>query len=75
MGPSPVWMGGWSMMCRSIGSTKASVLPEPCNRKGNQHSVVCLCCRGGSTVLAQPMQSRPLMMTGMACAWIGKGAL
>ena len=35
-------------MWRSIGSTKASVLPLP--------------------VLATPMQSRPLMMMGSACA-------
>lgn len=40
--------GGWSLMWRSIGSTKASVLPLP--------------------VLATPMQSRPLMMIGSACA-------
>ena len=40
-------------MWRSMGSTKASVLPEP--------------------VLAMPMQSRPLMMAGRACAWIGIG--
>lgn len=38
----------WSLMWRSMGSTKASVLPEP--------------------VLAMPMQSRPLMMAGRACA-------
>ncbi len=40
--------GGWSLMWRSIGSTKASVLPLP--------------------VLATPMQSRPLMIIGSACA-------
>mmetsp|Transcript_18821 Transcript_18821/g.48328 ORF Transcript_18821/g.48328 Transcript_18821/m.48328 type:complete len:237 (-) Transcript_18821:408-1118(-) len=47
-GPSFWPSGGWSLMCLSMGSTKASVLPEP--------------------VLAMPIQSRPDMMTGSACA-------
>lgn len=29
MGPSPCCKGGWSLMCLSMGSTKARVLPEP----------------------------------------------
>ena len=29
MGPSPGPTGGWSLMWRIIGRTKASVLPEP----------------------------------------------
>ena len=45
----------WSLIWRSMGSTKASVLPEP--------------------VLAMPMQSRPLMMAGSACAWMGMGLM
>lgn len=28
-GPSPCASGGWSFTCRSMGSTKASVLPLP----------------------------------------------
>mmetsp|Transcript_3839 Transcript_3839/g.9611 ORF Transcript_3839/g.9611 Transcript_3839/m.9611 type:complete len:289 (-) Transcript_3839:400-1266(-) len=55
MGPSPWARGGWSLTCRSMGSTNASVLPLP--------------------VLAMPMQSRPLMMQGRACAWMGRGAV
>ena len=29
MGPAPLASSGWSMMCTSIGSTKAAVFPEP----------------------------------------------
>lgn len=29
IGPSPVWSGRWSLMCRSRGSRKAIVFPDP----------------------------------------------